>query len=806
MSISTRTSNLTSDASSSQQPAGWSDFEARINTFEGSMEQFMNAFVPSSATSPPEAPLRTPFSKFKPQPGQEVRSYSGLLSGLRRVTSRFPVGKRLTFLPNYREKLVFPFKAFEHKHRAAFPDIAVSFPGQALSKPVWKNIAAFVNISASPADDPFQEQGENRCRTLIQFAFDARGLMVAHGLLAAFILGVFGDTARIVRYDHSGIVASPAFSLRQQPELLREFFWRFVHPSVGDTTVGCDPTSRSLTRHELAWVQDRLQCAGKDPLQASDECRRVDVYSDVSADGSPARSQSYFFSGSSTSTLRVDGKLPDFPDCASRDLEQVIIKDAWRTLQNRSEKLFYDRLAYAIPEDEYYGLPRILCGGDLGELEAMQWRASRRVLDHPSDVPPQQDLLEDCVRVQDQVPHSPLSSAPLARSMKSAPLLPSPTPLGDRSRHSSKIADFGTDLTNTTLPSQHAVRVLEPPPQAHAPEDMEVPDSDQQPATFPLPYPQHQTFAWRVLHGDERRHRERSHMRFVVDTVGRPLTKFRRTREMVLAMRDAIRGHKLAWAHGKLLHRDVSVNNILIVDEPVDGGFYGFLHDFDYSYMEDLEAEVEDYGPPPTCVDEVSGSGTMVSSPRTGDVSQLRERTGTYAFLSIGLLKNKNAIHTVHDDLESFFWVLVWLVLRHTAYVDTSGDEKAYECTFVCINDGRSYAAKSTFLWFETEITVRGNAPLTQLMRKLRDLVLYHSDTHGDDKCDFEFPPFTHDTVLALFDEALALDTWPADDPALPRLDPALTRTAGNVESASKKRKPENKGSLNIRPQKRSRK
>ena len=35
-----------------------------------------------------------------------------------------------------------------------------------------------------------------------------------------------------------------------------------------------------------------------------------------------------------------------------------------------------------------------------------------------------------------------------------------------------------------------------------------------------------------------------------------------------------------------ILHRDVSVNNILIVDEPEDqASFAGFIHDFDYSWM-----------------------------------------------------------------------------------------------------------------------------------------------------------------------------------------------------------------------------
>ena len=35
-----------------------------------------------------------------------------------------------------------------------------------------------------------------------------------------------------------------------------------------------------------------------------------------------------------------------------------------------------------------------------------------------------------------------------------------------------------------------------------------------------------------------------------------------------------------------ILHRDVSVNNILIVDEPEDQAqSAGFIHDFDYSWM-----------------------------------------------------------------------------------------------------------------------------------------------------------------------------------------------------------------------------
>ena len=43
-------------------------------------------------------------------------------------------------------------------------------------------------------------------------------------------------------------------------------------------------------------------------------------------------------------------------------------------------------------------------------------------------------------------------------------------------------------------------------------------------------------------------------------------------------------GHQLANEAG-ILHRDVSVNNIMIVDYSEDSKFTGFLHDFDHSSM-----------------------------------------------------------------------------------------------------------------------------------------------------------------------------------------------------------------------------
>ncbi|EIW58065.1 uncharacterized protein TRAVEDRAFT_106533, partial [Trametes versicolor FP-101664 SS1] len=72
--------------------------------------------------------------------------------------------------------------------------------------------------------------------------------------------------------------------------------------------------------------------------------------------------------------------------------------------------------------------------------------------------------------------------------------------------------------------------------------------------------------------------------RFVVDTVGRPLSKFGSTKELAVVLRDAIRGHQLVMERSGILHQDVSSSNILIVQEPHEHPHsQGFLHDFDES-------------------------------------------------------------------------------------------------------------------------------------------------------------------------------------------------------------------------------
>ncbi|TGZ81932.1 hypothetical protein EX30DRAFT_239918 [Ascodesmis nigricans] len=107
--------------------------------------------------------------------------------------------------------------------------------------------------------------------------------------------------------------------------------------------------------------------------------------------------------------------------------------------------------------------------------------------------------------------------------------------------------------------------------------------------------------------------------------------------DLLLTMRDAIRGHRSLLTNAGILHRDISINNIMMTrpSHPRPDGFHGFLIDLDLAVR----------------VDRKKASGAP-------------DRTGTYEFLSLDLLKAKPG-HYFHDDLQSFYFVLIWLAHDH---------------------------------------------------------------------------------------------------------------------------------------------
>ncbi|KAI4285290.1 MAG: hypothetical protein L6R38_000772 [Xanthoria sp. 2 TBL-2021] len=103
-------------------------------------------------------------------------------------------------------------------------------------------------------------------------------------------------------------------------------------------------------------------------------------------------------------------------------------------------------------------------------------------------------------------------------------------------------------------------------------------------------------------------------------------------RELLMTLRDAIKAHRSLYLKGNILHRDVSENNIIITNSDETGGFAGMLIDLDLA--------------------KVLGSG------RSG----ARHQTGTMEFMAIEVLCGID--HTYRHNLESFFYVLLWICAR----------------------------------------------------------------------------------------------------------------------------------------------
>ncbi|OBT65100.1 hypothetical protein VE03_05283 [Pseudogymnoascus sp. 23342-1-I1] len=125
----------------------------------------------------------------------------------------------------------------------------------------------------------------------------------------------------------------------------------------------------------------------------------------------------------------------------------------------------------------------------------------------------------------------------------------------------------------------------------------------------------------------------RIHCCLVVSLAGRPLHAYRSTKELLEALRDAVRGHKSLLEDGKILHRDISENNIIVTEAASKGEPKGRLIDLD------LAKELD-------------------SVP-----SGASHRTSTMQFMAIEVLQGKG--HTYQHDLESFFYVFIWMCVRY---------------------------------------------------------------------------------------------------------------------------------------------
>ncbi|KIM35915.1 hypothetical protein M413DRAFT_449535 [Hebeloma cylindrosporum] len=131
---------------------------------------------------------------------------------------------------------------------------------------------------------------------------------------------------------------------------------------------------------------------------------------------------------------------------------------------------------------------------------------------------------------------------------------------------------------------------------------------------------------------------QRLHRRLFTD-VAHSISKFQSSRQLMQAIHDAYLAHMDAFVICGILHRDISIGNVL---RSVEGN--GILNDWD------MARRVKD----------------IHSGPRQPG------RTGIWLFMSIKLLKDPTDLHVLQDDLESFCYLVLYVALRYLPHSKVS--------------------------------------------------------------------------------------------------------------------------------------
>jgi len=241
----------------------------------------------------------------------------------------------------------------------------------------------------------------------------------------------------------------------------------------------------------------------------------------------------------------------------------------------------------------------------------------------------------------------------------------------------------------------------------------------------------------------------------------------------VQAIHDALVAHKCAYTLVRgFLHQDISARNINIVQG------HGCLIDWD------------------------------LETPKDSDMLRPRQsmRTGTREFMSVYLVQNDDtsAPHTLQDDLESFFWVLLWTALMYSDSLGLSSVNagRTLRLRAYLAFEGKGKEAKARVLSNDFTADLFPDRPLlSRLLKDLAGIFAYHDYDPNPDwglwqglRDSMEYPSImiqrdngspiyrhkeslrkmNHGHIIERFAFYLKSDTWPKDDAAVVQFLPRI--------------------------------
>ncbi|KAA1076763.1 hypothetical protein PGT21_018243 [Puccinia graminis f. sp. tritici] len=188
----------------------------------------------------------------------------------------------------------------------------------------------------------------------------------------------------------------------------------------------------------------------------------------------------------------------------------------------------------------------------------------------------------------------------------------------------------------------------------------------------------------------------RVHRRLILKDVGKPIWKVKTPFRLLEALEGCVKGHQ-AMLNAGYLHRDISINNLMINEETDDPDRKSFLIDLDVA----------------------------IPYPMDPNVQATQARIGTQLFMSINLLAQEHE-HTFVDDLESFFWVLTWICIHFPAHQRKKSDitgwnrmtpKELKRQKFSCLADPRDLTDEFTTLFAESEPLIACVHTFAEIMR-----------------------------------------------------------------------------------------
>ncbi|EIW58064.1 uncharacterized protein TRAVEDRAFT_49075 [Trametes versicolor FP-101664 SS1] len=150
----------------------------------------------------------------------------------------------------------------------------------------------------------------------------------------------------------------------------------------------------------------------------------------------------------------------------------------------------------------------------------------------------------------------------------------------------------------------------------------------------------------------------------------------------------------------------------------------------------------------------------------------MAQNSKSLEFLALDLLRygKESIVHDSHHDLESFYWLLVWIVLRHTSYNSPYGRREECSRLFKPVNSREAKIAKGGWLYNAEPLIINQNPPLTDLLKTLQDLVYMAAIPTRSKSMTREI--LTYRGIIDVFESAINREDWPLGDPALPLTPP----------------------------------